>query len=90
MPNGAIGPIHLFRSAGVYGHFILQSNVHVYIIYFLFRMNRIEPGEYSFMPKTWVLPQEHGFFLNYARRANDRGIKPTFILKPANGAMGHG
>ncbi|THD25135.1 Tubulin polyglutamylase TTLL7 [Fasciola hepatica] len=54
------------------------------------KMNRIEPVEYSFMPKTWVLPQEHGFFLNYARRAVDRGLKLTFILKPANGAMGHG
>ncbi|CAL8090222.1 unnamed protein product [Calicophoron daubneyi] len=54
------------------------------------RMNRINPSEYSFMPKTWILPQEHGFFLNYVRRSASHGLKPTFILKPANGAMGHG
>ncbi|KAF8570961.1 hypothetical protein P879_04301 [Paragonimus westermani] len=54
------------------------------------RMNRLEPVEYSFVPKTWVLPQEQGFLFNYAKRALSRGQKPTFIMKPANGAMGHG
>ncbi|KAF5397727.1 Tubulin polyglutamylase TTLL7 [Paragonimus heterotremus] len=54
------------------------------------RMNRLEPVEYSFVPKTWVLPQEQGFLLNYTKRALSRGQKPTFIMKPANGAMGHG
>ncbi|KAG5454498.1 Tubulin polyglutamylase ttll7 [Clonorchis sinensis] len=54
------------------------------------RMNRLEPTEYSFVPKTWVLPQEHGFLLNYIEKAVSQGEKPNFIMKPANGAMGHG
>ncbi|KER19692.1 hypothetical protein T265_11606 [Opisthorchis viverrini] len=54
------------------------------------RMNRLEPTEYSFVPKTWILPQEHGFLLNYIEKAISQGEKPNFIMKPANGAMGHG
>ncbi|KAA3674711.1 tubulin polyglutamylase TTLL7 [Paragonimus westermani] len=53
-------------------------------------MNRLEPVEYSFVPKTWVLPQEQGFLFSYAKRALSRGQKPTFIMKPANGTTGHG
>lgn len=54
------------------------------------RMNRLEPIEYSFVPKTWVLPQDQGYFFNYLKRTTVQGSRPTFIMKPANGAMGHG
>lgn len=54
------------------------------------RMNRLEPTEYNFVPKTWVLPQDQGYLFNYIKRTIGLGQRPTFIMKPANGAMGHG
>uniref|UniRef100_A0A095AR35 Tubulin polyglutamylase TTLL7 n=1 Tax=Schistosoma haematobium TaxID=6185 RepID=A0A095AR35_SCHHA len=54
------------------------------------RMQKAEPDEYNFMPNTWVLPQEFGYFSNYARKLYRQGCNACFIQKPANGAMGHG
>ncbi|XP_018652815.1 nyd-sp30 tubulin tyrosine ligase-related [Schistosoma mansoni] len=54
------------------------------------RMQKAEPDEYNFMPNTWILPQEYGYFSNYARKLYRQGCNPCFIQKPANGAMGHG
>lgn len=53
-------------------------------------MQKAEPDEYNFMPNTWVLPQEFGYFSNYARKLYRQGCNACFIQKPANGAMGHG
>ncbi|VDO56686.1 unnamed protein product [Schistosoma margrebowiei] len=54
------------------------------------RMQKAEPDEYNFMPNTWILPQEFGYFSNYARKLYRQGCNACFIQKPANGAMGHG
>ncbi|CAH8615549.1 unnamed protein product [Schistosoma rodhaini] len=54
------------------------------------RMQKAKPDEYNFMPNTWILPQEYGYFSNYARKLYRQGCNPCFIQKPANGAMGHG
>uniref|UniRef100_A0A0X3NK09 Tubulin polyglutamylase TTLL7 n=1 Tax=Schistocephalus solidus TaxID=70667 RepID=A0A0X3NK09_SCHSO len=50
------------------------------------RQAKMDPGEYDFFPRTWVLPHEYGTFLAYAKR----NPHAAYILKPANGAMGHG
>ncbi|CAH8606157.1 unnamed protein product [Heterobilharzia americana] len=54
------------------------------------RMQKVEPDEYNFMPNTWVLPQEYGYFSSYAKKLYKQGSNTCFIQKPANGAMGHG
>ncbi|CAH8862198.1 unnamed protein product [Trichobilharzia szidati] len=53
-------------------------------------MQKVEPNEYNFMPNTWVLPQEYGYFQSYAKKLYRQGANTCFIQKPANGAMGHG
>nr|CAH8862087.1 unnamed protein product [Trichobilharzia regenti] len=54
------------------------------------KMQKVEPNEYNFMPNTWVLPQEYGYFQSYAKKLYRQGANTCFIQKPANGAMGHG
>lgn len=54
------------------------------------KMCKIHPEEYQIMPKTWIFPSEFGVFQNYARELRRRKKNKTFIVKPANGAMGNG
>jgi len=54
-------------------------------------MARVFPLEYNFVPKTWILPSDFAAFQSYAlsmKKTKKRG--KTFIMKPANGAMGNG
>ena len=55
-----------------------------------YRMIRAHPDAYSFVPKTWIFPSEYSIFQNYARDIKRKRKHRTFIVKPANGAMGHG
>lgn len=54
-------------------------------------MARAFPLEYNFVPKTWILPSDYVSFQAYAHstKKNQKRSK-TFIMKPANGAMGNG
>ncbi|KAJ7986715.1 hypothetical protein DPEC_G00342770 [Dallia pectoralis] len=49
-----------------------------------------QPLEYSFIPKTWIFPAEYTQFQNYVKELRRKRKHKTFIVKPANGAMGHG
>lgn len=60
-----------------------------YPILFL-RMIKSQPQEYSFIPKTWIFPAECTQFQNYVKELKRKRKQKTFIVKPANGAMGHG
>lgn len=53
-------------------------------------MCKIHPDEYQILPKTWIFPSEFGIFQNYARELRRKKKNKTFIVKPANGAMGNG
>ncbi|KAG2461314.1 TTLL7 polyglutamylase, partial [Polypterus senegalus] len=53
-------------------------------------MIKIQPQEYSFIPKTWIFPAEYTQFQNYVKELRKKRKQKTFIVKPANGAMGHG
>lgn len=55
-----------------------------------FRMIKCQPQEYSFIPKTWIFPAEYTQFQNYVKELRRKRKQKTFIVKPANGAMGHG
>lgn len=54
------------------------------------RMIKCQPQEYSFIPKTWIFPAEYTQFQNYVKELRRKRKQKTFIVKPANGAMGHG
>ncbi|XP_060737710.1 tubulin polyglutamylase TTLL7 [Tachysurus vachellii] len=54
------------------------------------KMIKSQPQEYSFIPKTWIFPAEYTQFQNYVKELRRKRKQKTFIVKPANGAMGHG
>uniref|UniRef100_A0A673CA83 Tubulin tyrosine ligase-like family, member 7 n=1 Tax=Sphaeramia orbicularis TaxID=375764 RepID=A0A673CA83_9TELE len=54
------------------------------------KMIKCQPQEYSFIPKTWIFPAEYTQFQNYVKELRRKRKQKTFIVKPANGAMGHG
>uniref|UniRef100_A0A8C9VFH2 Tubulin tyrosine ligase-like family, member 7 n=1 Tax=Scleropages formosus TaxID=113540 RepID=A0A8C9VFH2_SCLFO len=54
------------------------------------KMMKNQPQEYSFIPKTWIFPAEYTQFQNYVKELRRKRKQKTFIVKPANGAMGHG
>ncbi|KAM8930275.1 tubulin polyglutamylase TTLL7 isoform 2-T2 [Pelodytes ibericus] len=54
------------------------------------KMIKCQPQEYSFIPQTWIFPAEYTQFQNYVKELKKKRRQKTFIIKPANGAMGHG
>ncbi|XP_051967264.1 tubulin polyglutamylase TTLL7-like isoform X3 [Xyrauchen texanus] len=54
------------------------------------KMIKSQPQEYNFIPKTWIFPAECTQFQNYVKELKRKRKQKTFIVKPANGAMGHG
>ncbi|XP_008326976.1 tubulin polyglutamylase TTLL7 isoform X2 [Cynoglossus semilaevis] len=54
------------------------------------KMIKCQSQEYSFIPKTWIFPAEYTQFQNYVKELRRKRKQKTFIVKPANGAMGHG
>jgi tubulin polyglutamylase TTLL7 len=54
------------------------------------KMHRMNPTEFDFVPKTWLLPNEYSYLVSYAIDMKKLQKKKTFIMKPSNGAMGHG
>ncbi|XP_053549291.1 tubulin polyglutamylase TTLL7 [Bombina bombina] len=54
------------------------------------KMIKCQPHEYSFIPRTWIFPAEYTQFQTYVKELKKKRRQKTFIIKPANGAMGHG
>lgn len=53
-------------------------------------MQKAMPDVYNFIPKTWILPADHSLLQNYAKDMKQKKKNVTFIVKPSNGAQGHG
>lgn len=53
------------------------------------RLSRHLPNEYDFTPRTWLLPNEYNAWFSYASNKPKKDCC-AYILKPNNGAMGHG
>ena len=51
------------------------------------RLQLLFPHEFSFYPRTWILPDEYGELLAFASKEK---TPPTFILKPDGGSQGDG
>ncbi|XP_066298387.1 tubulin polyglutamylase TTLL7-like isoform X2 [Branchiostoma lanceolatum] len=54
------------------------------------KMSRKRPEEFNFTPRTWIFPAEYCTFQTYTKELRKRKKQKTFIVKPANGAMGNG
>uniref|UniRef100_A0A287D1T7 Tubulin tyrosine ligase like 7 n=1 Tax=Ictidomys tridecemlineatus TaxID=43179 RepID=A0A287D1T7_ICTTR len=54
------------------------------------KMIKSRPLDYTFIPRTWIFPSEYTQFQNYVKELKKKRKQKTFIVKPANGAMGHG
>ncbi|XP_045691575.1 tubulin polyglutamylase TTLL7 [Phyllostomus hastatus] len=54
------------------------------------KMIKSRPLDYTFVPRTWIFPAEYTQFQNYLKELKKKRKQKTFIVKPANGAMGHG
>ncbi|XP_070642331.1 tubulin polyglutamylase TTLL7 isoform X5 [Bos indicus] len=54
------------------------------------KMIKSRPLDYAFVPRTWIFPAEYTQFQNYMKELKKKRKQKTFIVKPANGAMGHG
>ncbi|GAB1288236.1 Tubulin polyglutamylase TTLL7 [Apodemus speciosus] len=54
------------------------------------KMIKSRPMDYTFVPRTWIFPSEYTQFQNYVKELKKKRKQKTFIIKPANGAMGHG
>ena len=46
--------------------------------------------EYSFLPKTWLLPQDLSPFKRFLTEARSSGRRKVFIVKPEAGSQGRG
>lgn len=54
------------------------------------KMQKVLPEEYNFMPRTWILPADYTLLINHAKEMRMKKKGKTFIVKPSNGAQGHG
>ncbi|XP_062920843.1 tubulin polyglutamylase TTLL7 isoform X3 [Mobula hypostoma] len=54
------------------------------------KMIKSQSQEYCFTPRTWIFPAEYTQFQNCIQELRKKRRQKTFIVKPANGAMGHG
>ncbi|XP_059175710.1 tubulin polyglutamylase TTLL7-like [Physella acuta] len=56
----------------------------------MMKMSKVMPDEFNFVPKTWILPTDYTVLQNYAKEMKLKKKSKTYIVKPANGAQGHG
>ncbi|XP_038649599.1 tubulin polyglutamylase TTLL7 [Scyliorhinus canicula] len=54
------------------------------------KMLKTQSQEYCFTPRTWIFPAEYTQFQTCVKELRKKRRQKTFIVKPANGAMGHG
>lgn len=55
-----------------------------------YRVSKEFPEEYGFIPKSWILPSDYSQLVNYSKDLKSKKKSKTFIIKPSNGAQGHG
>ncbi|CAC5423813.1 TTLL7 [Mytilus coruscus] len=56
----------------------------------MLKVSKEFPEEYSFIPKSWILPSDYSQLVNYSKDLKSKKKSKTFIIKPSNGAQGHG
>ena len=56
----------------------------------ILKICKVLPQEFDFVPKTWIMPGDYSSLLSYANEMKKYQQKKTYIMKPSNGAMGHG
>ncbi|XP_063414102.1 tubulin polyglutamylase TTLL7-like isoform X4 [Mytilus trossulus] len=56
----------------------------------MLKVSKEFPEEYGFIPKSWILPSDYSQLVNYSKDLKSKKKSKTFIIKPSNGAQGHG
>lgn len=56
----------------------------------ILKICKVLPQEFDFVPKTWIMPGDYSNLLTYTNEMKKVQQKKTYIMKPSNGAMGHG
>lgn len=56
----------------------------------VYRLRKLHKEEYSFVPRTWILPAEYHSLSYHMRETRRKRKNKTFIVKPHNSAMGNG
>jgi tubulin polyglutamylase TTLL7 len=56
----------------------------------ILKICKVMPQDFDFVPKTWIMPTDYSSLLTYSIEMKKMNQKRTYIMKPANGAMGHG
>ncbi|CAL1536025.1 unnamed protein product [Lymnaea stagnalis] len=56
----------------------------------MIKMSKVMPEEFNFVPRTWILPTDYSVLQNFAKEMKIKRKSKTFIVKPSNGAQGHG
>lgn len=56
----------------------------------ILKICKVLPQDFDFVPKTWIMPTDYSNLLSYSIEMKKMQQKRTYIMKPANGAMGHG
>ncbi|XP_062597635.1 tubulin polyglutamylase TTLL7-like, partial [Saccostrea cucullata] len=56
----------------------------------MIKIQRHHADEFNFVPKSWILPADFSMLQNYAKDLKAKKKYKTFIVKPSNGAQGHG
>ncbi|KAL4235786.1 Tubulin polyglutamylase ttll7 [Mactra antiquata] len=56
----------------------------------MMKMAKTCPEDFNFVPRTWILPSDYNIIQNYMKDLKAHKKSKTFIVKPSNGAQGHG
>jgi tubulin polyglutamylase TTLL7 len=56
----------------------------------MLKIYKLMPQDFDFVPKSWIMPNEYSSLVAYAFDMKKMQQKRTYIMKPSNGAMGHG
>jgi hypothetical protein len=88
----SVESISELKSFQRYNHFVAMSEISRKdaLARNMLKMYKVLPQEFDFVPKSWIMPSEYSQLLSHSIDMKKAKQSRTFILKPSNGAMGHG
>jgi len=88
----SVESISELKSFQRYNHFVAMSEISRKdaLARNMLKMYKVLPQEFDFVPKSWIMPTEYSQLLSHSIDMKKAKLSRTYILKPSNGAMGHG
>src|SRR5688572_21114749 len=70
-------------------HYILfyvyvLSYFYILLFYIVFRMTALHPSEFSFFPKSWIIPEDESKYETHKQKLRSKGKKKVYIVKPSS------